>query len=58
MHKIYNKKLKQFTLNPRLSLLSSIIHLTANFGLVLRSKTITWWPFKCLERLFGLQSAR
>ena len=50
MHKIYNKELKQ--LNPRLSL-SSIIHLTANFGLVLRSKTIT---FKCLERLFGFQS--
>ena len=52
MHKIYNKELKQFTLNPRLSR-SSIIHLTANFGLVLRSKTIT---FKCLERLFGFQS--
>ena len=59
MHKIYNKKLKKFRLNPRLILiLSSINHLTANFGFVLRSKTITWRPFKFLKRPVGFQSVR
>ena len=44
MYKIYNKKQELFKLNPRLSLLcrnTSIIHITANFAIVLRSKPIT-----------------
>ena len=49
MHKIYNKKLKQFKLTPRLTLLRdstlSIIYITANFALALICKSI-WLP-KC-----------
>ena len=45
MHKIYYKKLKNFRLNPKLSLLRSstqvLIHLTTNFALVLKSQPIT-----------------